>query len=63
MKRTRTIRSGALVGLAGIVLGAAAFAEAADPRYERTAREMVRTSAGVQPGDVVVVSGVSTRLS
>ncbi len=57
MKRLGTTQSAVVIGLAGIVLGAAASADAADPRYERMAREMVRTSASVQPGDVVVVSG------
>lgn len=38
-------------------VGSVSTAGAADPRYEQLARDMVRTSANVQPGDVVVVYG------
>ena len=57
MRRLWATQSAALIGLAGVVLGAAMPADAGDPKYERMAREMVRTSANVQPGDVVVVYG------
>ncbi len=57
MKRLGTTQSAALIGLAGVILGAATTADAGDPQYERMARKMVRTSANVQPGDVVVVNG------
>ena len=57
MTRLSTIRRAVVIGLTGGVLGAATTADAGEPKYERMAREMVRTSADVQPGDVVVVNG------
>ncbi len=57
MTGLRATHSAAVIGLAGVILGAATTADAGDPQYERMARKMVRTSANVQPGDVVVVNG------
>ena len=57
MTRLSTIRRAVVIGLTAGVLGAATTVDAGDPKYERMAREMVRTSADVQPGDVVVVNG------
>ncbi len=41
----------------GLVASAASTADAADPRLERLALDVVHTSATIEPGDVVVVSG------
>jgi aminopeptidase len=46
-----------VVAVAGLVLALVSTANAVDPKYERLARDVVRTSANVQAGDVVAVHG------
>lgn len=57
MTALNTSRSIALLAMAASTLGLVTTVNAGDPRYERIAQGMVRTSANVEPGDVVVVSG------